>query len=662
MNQPPVPMPAGFSRPGRIPALILWCLSICAGLLLVIAGEGADFGHYTEWEAAALSGDIFSLGGNVLSPGRVPFTLAAAGPGLLFAVSQLLMTALPVGSAALLAGWVAAVAFWCCAFVVLRRVAGGDEWLALLGAGVLFTGTHAGFYSHVYATEVFADALIAALWALMLTRTQWRLLDSLCAGVLAGLLLLVRAHVLIYAVPALWLAVFGPPAARGGAVRPSIRSIATRMLITAIPLAMAVTEYAIINRWMTGSAMRPPYVYGGAGFSSVDMRHPELAAVLVHPLHGLLSYHPLYGVAFAAIVMLAWRGGRRDATDTPHVMRGRLLWLATLLAVVAHVWVQAGWYIWWLGGGTFGLRGMAPAALPLVAGLVALMRKDADQHPGRMRILLWATLLTCGWSYSLLWRGYSHFMTWTELVAAQRAAFAAMTVTAVVLIGVVLSRRLRNRAAAVDVRPGAVAGVMATVLYLGWQAWQTPVAGERLFIGAVAAVTLLLVLAVAHRSAGTTTVRIIGRIAAIAAIAVFVTQAVLFARLGIRTHQDLSSGAPPPRAFEYAGASPVDELRVTYREYEGIPGFEGRKAAMRRFLEWQRMALSPMSPQERKNAAAVRLLLDGEPAFAGVLTEVSVREGVARIAVYGMTDTQQSIARRLALVVPGVHAVTFSTN
>ena len=30
---------------------------------------------------------------------------------------------------------------------------------------------------------------------------------------------------------------------------------------------------------------------------------------------------------------------------------------------VAHLWVQAGWYIWWLGGSTFGMRGMAPPRL-----------------------------------------------------------------------------------------------------------------------------------------------------------------------------------------------------------------------------------------------------------------------------------------------------------
>jgi hypothetical protein len=648
-------------RADRIPAVIVWCcVPICAGLLLLNAGEGADFGHYSEWGAAALSGDIFTLSENVLSPAGVPYTLAAAGPGLLFAVSKLLLTFLPLTTAALLGGWIAAVAFWCCAFVVLRRAADGDEWLALFGAVVLFIGTHAGFYSHVYATEVFADALIAALWALMLTRTHWRPLDCLGAGVLAGLLLLVRAHVVIYAVPALWLAVFGQPTTPGGFAWPPIRSMATRLLITAFPLGIAIAEYATLNYWMTGSALHPPYVYGGAGFSSVDMRHPELAAVLVHPLHGLLSYHPLYAVAFAAIALLAWRGGRRGTADELDVIRGRLLWMATFLAVVAHVWVPAGWYIWWLGGGSFGMRGLAPAALPLVAGLVAFIRKEADKHRKRTRVLLWCTVLSCVWSYSLLLRGYSGFVTWAELIAAQRTAFAAMLVTAGVL-SVGWLRRRREQAPMIELRLGTVAGALATVLYLGWQTSHTGVGSERLLIGAVASVSVLLLLHVAQRSAWAPN-GVGGRFALIAAVAVFVTQAVLFTRLGISTYQHLASGTPPPRAFAYVGASPVDELRMTYREYAGIPGFERRKAAMRRFLQWQRMTVSPMSPRDREIAATVSLLLDGDAAFAGELTEVSVRDGVVLITANGMSDTQQSTARRLALIVPGVQSVTFSTN
>ena len=54
----------------------------------------------------------------------------------------------------------------------------------------------------------------------------------------------------------------------GGFAWPPIRSLATRLLITAVPLGIAIAEYATLNYWMTGSALHPPYVYGGAGFSS----------------------------------------------------------------------------------------------------------------------------------------------------------------------------------------------------------------------------------------------------------------------------------------------------------------------------------------------------------------------------------------------------------
>src|SRR3954468_22894559 len=53
-----------------VPRAILLALTVIAGLFLSIAAEGPDFGHYTDWAAAALSGDIFTLRGKVLSPAR----------------------------------------------------------------------------------------------------------------------------------------------------------------------------------------------------------------------------------------------------------------------------------------------------------------------------------------------------------------------------------------------------------------------------------------------------------------------------------------------------------------------------------------------------------------------------------------------------------------
>jgi len=618
-----------------------WCLAVIAGLLLVVAGEGPDFGHYTDWAAAALSGDVFVLRGSVLSPGGVPFTIAAAGPGLVFAVAKLLLVPLTVGTAALLTGWIAALVFWGSAFVVLRRVAAGDGWLALFGAVALFIGTHAGFYSHVYATEVFADALIAALWALALTRVRWRLIDSIAAGALAGLLLLVRPHVVLYAIPALWLAIYGDE-------RRSGRAILTRTIAVAVPGVFALAEYLMVNRWMTGSAWHPPYVYGGAGFSSVDLRHPEIAAVLVHPWHGLLSYHPLYAVAFFAVVLLAWRA--REL---------RPLWIVTALATVAHVWVQAGWYIWWLGGSTFGMRGMAPAALPLVAGLIALMREAADMAIGRARAWLMLTVLSCAWSYPLLLRGYTGFYSWPALIATQVPAFAAISVAFALGLVTSLARR-RAGVLEFELRGAAVAGVAAVIGYLLWQLSMFPRPGQRIMLAAIVAGVVLIGWTAAMRARRDSTAGAPVMLSVL--IAVFAVQAGLFARLAIRTGHQLASGAPPPRQFEFRGASPVEELRVTYKEYLGVPGFEDRKRAFRKFLEWQRLDVASLSRKDREIAEAVRLLLDGDALFAEVLAEVSVRDGAVRITGSGMNEAQQSRARQLALAVPGVESVTFSSD
>jgi len=684
----------GIRRAGAPPAMFL-ALALIAGLLLSIAGEGPDFGHYTDWAAAALSGDIFTLRGNVLSPGGVPFSLAAAGPGLLFGVAKALLPPLTLGAASMLTGWVAAIVFWCSALIVLRRVAGRDEWLVLFGAAALFIGTHAGFYSHVYATEVFGDALIAALWALALTRVRWRLLDAAVVGALAGLLALVRAHVVLYALPALWLAVFGgsvrgvtsradgpDKGVVGGGVdgpdktRPALLDIAARLMVTGIPIAIALAEYATVNRWMTGSLSHPPYLYGGAGFRSVDLWHPELRAVLLHPWHGLLSYHPLYGVAFAAVALQAWRA---------HAWRP--LWVVTLLAAVAHVWVQAGWYIWWLGGSSFGMRGLAPAALPLVAGLMAAIRQDADEGRKRAPVWLWLTIVACAWSYPMLLRGYTEFFSWPALLVGQRLALVAIVVVSAVFLYASASM---SRAAVMSaaVRVGTVAGITAVASYVAWQLTMFSALASRLTMGLVAAAVLAVAFRALRRGArygdahteigapdkarpttmlfavrpATTLFAVGPTLVLVAALAIFAMQAILFTRLAIRTGRQTASGAPPPRHFEYVGSSPVDELRVTYAEYLGVPGFADRKAAFRRFLAWQRIETSNLAEGDKRVAHAVRQRLDGDPVFGDALIEATARDGVVEIAAPGMSEAQQSRARQLAAGVPGVQSVTFSAN
>jgi hypothetical protein len=634
----------------RFSSVVTLSLALVGGLLLAVAAEGPDFGHYTDWAAAALSGDIFTLRGNVLSPGGVPFTLAAAGPGLLFAVTKAALAPLTIGTASLLTGWIAAIVFWCCALVVLRRAADGREWLALFGAAALFVGTHAGFYSHVHATEVFANALIAALWAIALTPRRWRISDSLATGALAGLLLLVRAHVVLYAVPALWIAVFGNRESRQA---DGAAGVALRLVAVAVPGVVALAEYAVVNDWMTGSVLHPPYVYGGAGFSSVDLQHPEFAAVLGHPWHGLLSYHPLYGISLLAVCVLAIRA-----------KAWRPLWIVTLLAAVAHVWVQAGWYIWWLGGSSFGMRGLAPAALPLVAGLIALVRQDLDERPTRAWLWVSAATLASAWSYPLLLSGYTDFFSWHDLTAAQTPALVAMAGIAIFAIYARVSRASAASAVALVFCVGAVAGFAAAVWYLVWELSMFPAPVTRLILGLAAAGVLIIAartFGLTNRSGGTWHLQLAPVLKA-AAIAIFVVQAGLFVRLAIRTERHVTSGAAPPRDFQYFGASPVDELRVTYAEYVGVPGFEARKAAFRRFLGWQWIAVARMSPEDRRLAEAVWERFQADPEFQTGLVEATAHDGAVRITGSGISDGQQSKARELVLGIPGVRSVTFSTD
>ena len=624
-------------------------LPVIGGMLLAIADEGPDFGRYVDWAWALLHGDIFDLRGNVMSPGGVPFTIASVGTGLFFAVGKTVLFSMPFGAAAMVTGWLAAVTFWVSTLIVLRRLARGDDWLALFGAGVLFVGTHAGLYSHAYSTEVFANALIALLWAWALTRDRWRSLECAVVGALTGLLFLVRPHVVVYAIPALWLAVRGDA---GGGAQALKRPLSMRhMVAIAIPLTVAAAQYAVVNQWMTGEPWHPPYLYEGPGFSSVDLANPEIAAVLVHPWHGLLSYHPLYGLAFVAVVCEAWRS------------RSQVWWFATAFAVGLHVWVQAGWHIWWLGGTTFGMRGMAPAALPLVAGLVATLRRDVDTNPRRATVWLWTALVACAWSYPLLIRGSSQFLTWRELLTAQRPALAAC---GVLLTGWAFwAYRYRSPSAAPAVslaRACTLVLLSATAIYLAWQFAMRPVATAVLeaMLGTVALVAGIR--AVSIRGSDGNGSRRRATAASVMAMVLFTLQAGFFARLAIRTEQHLASGAAPPRQFDYVGASLVDDLRMTYAEYLTVPGFDERKAAFRRFLAWQRLQVSPMSSSDRQIAEALHRRL-GEDALVGdTLVEVWVRDGVVNVIAPGISDGEESRVRELAMSVPGARSVTFLSN
>ncbi|HTM04313.1 MAG TPA: BON domain-containing protein [Vicinamibacterales bacterium] len=582
--------------------------------LFAVSTDGPDFGHYIDWAVAALDHDIFALRGDILSPAGVPYSLWSFEPGVLFALMERATgSLLTLTAAAYLAGWIAAIAFWGAAAVTVWAAvhaampatdgeASESDSTAIVMLAAMFVGTHAGVYSHAYATEVFGMSLVASVWALGYCRRFWSALDAVVAGVLIGLLFLLRPYLIVYAVG---------PVLVGTKLQP------TRVVAVGLPLVLAVAEYLVVNRWMTGSLWHPPYLFGDAAFRSVDLLHPELRAVLIDPWHGLLTYHPLYGVAFAALVTCVWS----DARD-------RLLWVATIGAVLIHLWVQSAWYIWWLGSATFGMRGMAPAAMPLVVALAVVVRR---------RPRLWMPLVigACGWSFTLMLAGATQYGNWRDLLIAQRWGLA-LTVAAV-SIGLLI--RTRRYAA------GLLLALVAA--YLVSRLAQAHAVERTLLMGIAGAAILGLLQWVAHHFS-------MRRVWSGIGIAVFAGQAVLFAQLAIVTERDLKAGAPAPRPFRYRAAAPLNELRDSYSEYQLMRGFDARKHQLRRYLELQMIQTPIMSAADRDIVRQIRSAFFDEPLLMDVLMDITAERGVVHLGSNDTTREQRARAIVVARRVPGV--------
>ncbi len=588
-----------------IPKRLQVPLIVAGALLLAASADGPDFGHYIDWAAAALERDIFQLRSDILSPAGLPYNLWSFEPGLLFAITNTIARDARPEIAAYVTGWLAAMVFWGSAVAVLWRVTGRNTGVALLALAALFVGTHAGVYSHAYATEVFGMALVGAVWALGFTRAPWARLDALAAGSLIALLFLVRPYLVVYAVAPLWLGIRDD------------RFRVDRLALIAFPILIALAQYLIVNAWMTGSPWHAPYVFGGSGFHSIDLAHPEAMAVLTSSFHGLLAYHPLYGVAFAALLVRLWS----DVDE-------RGLWGTTLFAVLVHLWLQTAWYTWWLGMTTFGMRGMAPAALPLMAALAVTLRRDSRWLP--------AVVACCLWSFALMLRGPTHYATWQQLLFAQRWVMAPMLVAA---IGFWFVRRPAYGAAAI--------ALLAT-WYLGVQLVtpQNP-------LDAPAAVAV----AAAGLFAVSLAIRRLPVIPALAPMLIFVLQAALFVPLAVATMRHLSASAEPPRPFRYRSAAPIDELLASYREYQTISGFDDKKTQLRRFLDRQIAKAPILSPADRVIVTDIRTAFAADPRLSGVLLDVTSISGVVRLASYDTDAEQRALAIELATAVPGVVSV-----
>jgi hypothetical protein len=525
----------------------------------------------------------------------VPLSQWSHGTGLLFAAGTLaLVGSVPIEASAIIVGWLATLVFWWAMLKLLLYAAKNDPLLAFFGAGATFLGTHAGFYSHAIATETMTYALSAVLALLVIKPPQkWRARDIFLAGTAAGLLIAIRSLLVIYALPA--LAVTGLHINRAGKNKSATQKALSFSLLL-LPVAVALLQIALTNRWMTGSFAHSPYAFGSESFHSFDWTRPLFLTVVSHPWHGWLSYHPLYAIGFAALIVLfTWEPTRA----------ARLAYVTIGVVVLTNLYVQAAWYSWWLGA-AFGLRGMSVTAVVLMPLLIRVISASRDRSPIASRIWIMLAIGACLWSYLLLLRGKSSFYTYEDLLLAQRLALpplldslmllslgTAAAITISFVYGILSSRQ--QASTGLFVRWAAI--LLGTLVdsYLLSRLFQYPFAHILGF--SMLAIAIAAAAYVVQRGSQRGTwkgMHLGGWVASVAAwgmIGIYAIMLILFANLALRTEQHIARNTPPSRTFAYTSSIALEEVRYTYLEYQHVPGFDDRKAALREFLSAEGVAL-----------------------------------------------------------------------
>jgi hypothetical protein len=533
--------------------------------------EGPDFPQYLAWARVAVSGDIFDLPTRVVSPSGVPFFQWAFGPGFLFALGR--PSGVSPEGAAMAVGFASGVAVWLGLYRLLRVATNGDLGWTLLGLLVAFLGTHVGFYSHVHATESLSLGAMVGLALVLFDGPGVGALTALGVGSLSALLILQgRPQFGVYVLIGLAVVAWRLP----GEATPLVR-LRTGVLVLA-PLLGAGLATGVVNRWMTGSFWRTPYDFGDADFRSLDVLRPHVGAVLVHPWHGLLLYHPLYALGFAALVY----GAVSRALPTGE----RLLWGALTIAFAVHLYVQASWYAWWLGTDTFGMRGMAIAGIYLVP---VLMRAICFWWPPRQRNLAIVGMgLACLVSTVFLWQGTSNYQTATQLWEGFRSQASSpkllwplgASVASAAVTGVWARRRRQPETVRVALL-AALGGLVTAYLVRGG----LPLAYTALAAVVGAALVVWLGTGKPRPSDMTASVGRLAPLASGMAIVMVLVTGALLARVVTGTERFRASNARPPRAFEWVATVQVDEIEGSYHELLLVDGFNQEKTRLHAFLD-----------------------------------------------------------------------------
>lgn len=610
----------------KLTSVLQYCI-VGVFLLLFLASAvlGPDFLAYLQWAEVfqQLDTGVFLSLGHTLSPMGVPLTQWSHGPGLMFSLCPPVCDAfIPWVTQVLLIGFAFAVVLWLAMFRLVRHAAHGDVQWAIYGILIAITGTHLGFYSRSYGSETFSFAFLAVMILWVITRKKWRVLDLLVVGCLAGLLVIIRSQFLIYSLP-----LFGLMYYHIGTTRETRSRLLTVSLlaIPVIPLFVALAQVALTNRWMTGNFLGSPYSFGNAAFRSLDFLHPEFLAVLFHPWHGLISHHPVYLLGFIALMVLTFQSSSTSE---------RIFYFGYALAILAHLYLQAAWYVWWLGTQTFGMRGMGVSAVVLVPVLIRFMR-ERELHNKSNTLFGILVLAACVWSTPLFLANLhseTQFMTYSELFASYKDIVILLQPALLILVGTFLVvffilrllenkivRSLReNIVIQLHARPTLLTssiilfpmGVYCLIEYvISKYSQQSAVSSQSsihfaLISIPVSVAIILLFFGTSDSNRSTTLSQSqtssgsefhlrtntsyglnSNTIIAYGLIILFVLTSADFARLAIRVETQIATGHVPTTQAKYISPVRVDEVEDSYCEYLNVPGFEAKKAALKAYLE-----------------------------------------------------------------------------
>ncbi len=576
----------------------LTAIVVFAVLLLAAADGGPDMAMYLDWAGVAAAAGFADANTYTVSPLRIPVLQWGHGTGFVFASGHVVLQALgDTRSSALLIGWLTMLVFWAALLRILWIVSHKSLPLTLFGAGAAFLGTHAGSLSHGHASESIALACIAVLVLLAFDGSaRYPTTDFVLAASMVAILITIKSYLAIYALAPLLLM-----AQREWTRTRSRGRVAALAGVGALPVVLAIAQVGLVNRWMTGSALQSPYMFGDETFRSFDFADPELMATLLHPWHGWWAYHPLNALALLCLVFLAVRS---------ETLEHRVFWSLSGVFVAAHFWLQASWVIWWLGQGTFGSRGMAPSAVVLAAALVGALALLRERSLPAFGLVSAVAMAASVWSFLLLMQGRTSFYDYGSLLAGQLAsawALASSIEGVAVAVGVLIVFGLyrgvwRPPSNGVDWLAGAACLLVGLSLgYLLARVAARPVAESVTLVATGAAV---VVVAAMLRVAGTAMFRRFGDLAAaeaprlvltVAATMLFVVMTALFVRLAVDVEQRIAARLGPGKVYAFENTFNVRDIRQGCHEY---------RHADESFLD-KRMALRSFLIRESRGAAAL---------------------------------------------------------